>query len=216
MSRAKQRPCGWRRRGTRSSTRDRSIRSMKRWPKTWQTGRAPGNARTNARCSHTFARTDSVSVLAFRVKQLTAAGVDDADIHAACPPSVVSRREVDALARWGTLAKALRPRFDSGEIPLGLLWAVLQLPEPEQEAGAERLLTAGVKTSRQAARRATVERTKADPWARPMTPKMAERIASDLFEMAKPSRAHEVGPPRGGCSTMPNSIKSLRNYRYIG
>lgn len=134
-----------------------------------------------------FARTDRVSVLAFRVKQLTAAGVEEAAILAKCPVGL-DRRTVEALGRWGNVAADLRPRFDSGEIPIQLLAAILEHDRAEQPAAADKLIAAGVRTSRQAARQATKAKAARDPWARPMSPK---KLAStvDALEAIEGTKA---------------------------
>lgn len=128
-----------------------------------------------------FARGDGIEVLAFRVKQLTAAGVEMADILAACPRGV-GAREVDALGRYGSLTKEARARFNGGT-PIGLLAAVVDVAESEQVALIDKLEAAGAKTSRQATRAVNKAKAKPDPWARPMSPKMVERVAVALSEL---------------------------------
>lgn len=116
-----------------------------------------------------FARTDRASVLAFRVKQLTAAGVPEADIVAACPTGI-GAAEVEALTRWGKLSKELRARFDEGA-PLALLGAVIEVVIADgPEAGMvklERLIAAGIRTARGAANVQRKERQEATGEASP-------------------------------------------------
>jgi len=112
-----------------------------------------------------FARVDRASVLAFRVKQLTAAGVPEDAIVAACPPGV-GRVEVDALARWGKVSKEARRRFDEGA-PLALLSAVLEVEPAEHLAKLERLIAAGIRTARGAANVQRKERQEATGEASP-------------------------------------------------
>lgn len=126
-----------------------------------------------------FARVDAPSILAFRVKQLVAVGADAREIADACPRNI-GPAEVDALARWESLVRELRPRFDSGEIPIGLLAAILEVARGEQVARAEKFLTAGVRTGQGAKRATNKERATSDPWARRMTPRQVTRAADAL------------------------------------
>ena len=126
-----------------------------------------------------FAKRDKVSTLAFRVKQLAAIGASEAEIDAALPSHLDGRTKA-ALPRWPSLSAELRPRFDSGEIPIGLLAAILEHDRAEQPAAADKLIAAGVRTSRQAARQATKARTARDPWARPWSPKRLTAAATAL------------------------------------
>lgn len=86
------------------------------------------------------------------------------------------------MSRAKGLSADAKKRFDEGA-PIGLLAAVLEQPRDEQWAHLERLLAAGVKTARQAARKATTERAKVDPWSRRMTSKAADRTAAALCDL---------------------------------
>lgn len=127
-----------------------------------------------------FARTDRASVLAFRVKQLTAAGVPEDAIVAACPPGV-GRVEVDALARWGKVSKEARKRFDEGA-PLALLSAVLEVEPAEHLAKLERLIAAGIRTARGAANVQRKERQEATGEASPrrLSPKKIAAVEAAI------------------------------------
>lgn len=135
-------------------------------------------ARAEANDHDRFARKDAPSVLAFRVKQLTAIGATEREIADAMPKGV-GPAEVEALARWGNLCADARKRFDDGA-PIGLLAAVLEAPRDEQVQRLDKLIAAGVKSARGATRRTNAERDERDPWARRMSPKQAARVADDI------------------------------------
>ena len=127
-----------------------------------------------------FARKDAASVLAFRVKQLTAIGASEPEIVAAMPRGI-GPTEVDALARWDTLTKELRPRFDAGEAPIGLLSSVLEVPRDEQPTRLDKLLAAGIRTARGAKRAENTERERNDePRPRRMRPAKLLGIAKAI------------------------------------
>lgn len=127
-------------------------------------------------------RPDTVSVLARTVAQMARLGPLDVRAVAGVMPRGIGPAEVQALGRWGNLLAELRPRFDSGELPIGLLAAVLDAPRDEQVQTAERLKAAGVKSTRGATRRVNEARDKVDPWARRMSPAVMSRVADKLAE----------------------------------
>lgn len=135
-------------------------------------------ARAEANDHDRFARKDAPSVLAFRVKQLTAIGATEREIADAMPKGV-GPAEVEALARWGNLCADARKRFDDGA-PIGLLAAVLEAPREEQVQRLDKLIAAGVKSGRGATRRTNAERDERDPWARRMSPKASCKVADTL------------------------------------
>lgn len=98
-------------------------------------------------------RPDSPSVLASTCKQAVLLDASiTVDVLLRKMPRGIHRGELEALLRWDNLLPELRPRFDSGELPIGLLGAVLDAPRDQQTAVAERLLGAGVRTSKGASR----------------------------------------------------------------
>lgn len=123
---------------------------------------------------------DTPSVLAAIVTGLAKLGCEDIGAIVKVMPRGVGPKEVQALARWGNLAADLRPRFDSGEAPIGLLSAVLDAPRKEQAAALDRLLANGVRTAKGATRAAHKAKDKADPWARRMSPRTLVRVADSL------------------------------------
>ena len=126
-----------------------------------------------------FTKKDRASILAFRVRQLTALGVNERDIADAMPKGI-GRAEVEALARFDNLTREARALFDDGAFPIGLLAAVLEAPRDEQVQRGHKLVAAGVKSTRGATRRTNAERDKSDPWARRMSPAVMVRAAVAL------------------------------------
>lgn len=125
-------------------------------------------------------RPDTVSVLARTIAQMAKLGPLDVRAVAAAMPRGVGPAEVTALVRWPDLVPELRPRFDSGELPIGLLGAVLDSPRDEQVQRAEALKAQGIRSTRGATRKVNGERDKADPWARRMSPRQAVKVADAL------------------------------------
>lgn len=125
-----------------------------------------------------FARKDSRSVLAFRVKQLLSAGVTPKEIAAVCPREI-GPAEVDALDRWDALCPEAKARFDLGA-PIALLPTIVELPSSRQIPELERLQVAGVRTKAGATRARNKARDERDPWARRMSPKQIAKMADVL------------------------------------
>lgn len=133
-----------------------------------------------------FTRKDSLDVLSLRVRQLTALGRDAKAIAAVCPAGV-GASEVEALRDFDNLAAPLRRRFASGEVPLALLRAVLDMVPEHRAQGLDKLLAAGVRTKAGATRTANGERAKADPWALRMNPRTLLKVA-ERIHYAKPGK----------------------------
>lgn len=127
-----------------------------------------------------FARKDSRSVLAFRVKQLLSAGVTAKEIAAVCPREI-GPAEVDALDRWDALTLEAKARFEAGA-PIALLPTIVELPSSRQIPELDRLEANGVRTKAGATRARNKARDERDPWARRMSPKQANKLADILAE----------------------------------
>lgn len=125
-----------------------------------------------------FARKDSRSVLAFRVKQLLSAGVTAKEIAAVCPREV-GPGEVDALDRWDALCSEAKARFEAGA-PLALLPTIVELPSSRQVPELDRLQANGVRTKAGATRARNKARDERDPWARRMSPRQLVKVADVL------------------------------------
>lgn len=98
-------------------------------------------------------RPDCPSVLASTCKQAVSLDASiTVEVLLTKMPRGIGRGELEALLRWKNLVPELQPRFDSGELPIGLLGAVLDAPRDQQPEVAERLLGAGVRTSKGASR----------------------------------------------------------------
>lgn len=140
-----------------------------------------------------FAKLDKPSVLAFRVKQLTAVGATEREI-ADHMPRGIGPAEVAALARWNSLAADARARFDDGA-PIGLLAAVLEEERSDQVAALDKLLAAGIRTQRGATRKTNAERDARDPWARRMSPRQLLAVADIVHKRVDTvlGRGIEVG-----------------------
>lgn len=103
---------------------------------------------------------DSVEVLAIQVAQLAA--IDCEDIDAIVAATGLSKREVQALARWKLLTPAARFRFVEADLPVGVLSAVLDAPPAEQLALVENFIANDVRTAHKATirtKKAREERT---------------------------------------------------------
>lgn len=122
-----------------------------------------------------FARKDSRSVLAFRVRQLLSAGVTAKEIAAVCPRDI-GPAEVDALDRWDALTAEAKARFDAGA-PIALLPTIVELPSSRQVPELDRLEANGVRTKAGATRARNKARDERDPWARRMSPRQAVLVA---------------------------------------
>ncbi len=68
--------------------------------------------------------------------------------------------EMEALSRWGNLVPELRPRFDSGEIPLAALPKVLDAMPDKQVEVAEMLVASGATTTAGATRATNKDKAK--------------------------------------------------------
>lgn len=128
-----------------------------------------------------MARADSASVLAYRVRQLSAYGMRPEDLATRMH---VRPAVIEALDAWETLtAASLRKRIDAGEVPLDLLPELQRKAKGEQDAEADRLLAAGVRTQKGATQRRNRARTDADPWARRMGPRVLRGVGKALQEV---------------------------------
>lgn len=146
-----------------------------------------------------FTKKDRASILAFRVRQLTALGVSERDIAAAMPKGI-GVAEVDALARFDNLTREARQRFDDGA-PLGLLAAVLEAPRDEQVQRLDKLIATGIKSGRGATRKANAERAERDPWARRMTPRQMVDVGLAARKVGQVGAAVAAGLGLAACKT---------------
>ncbi|MEK9646121.1 MAG: hypothetical protein VW547_11315 [Alphaproteobacteria bacterium] len=124
-----------------------------------------------------YQRADSVTVLAFRVRQLLGLGWKEKRIAESCPRGV-GLAEVQALGRFDDLEEPERARFDSGEAPIGILAAVLAAPRSQRMATIDKLIAGGVRTGKAATRRTNAEKASRDPWARRMSPRQLVDVAN--------------------------------------
>lgn len=139
---------------------------------------------------------DKASVLALTIAQLLKLGPLDTRAVAAVMPKGIGPAEVEALARWGNLTKEARERFDDGA-PIGLLAAVLDAPRDAQVATLDKLIAAGVKSTRGATRHTNGARDAKDPWARRMSPKAQVRMADTLTKRNTKLRGGEATLQQG-------------------
>jgi hypothetical protein len=148
-------------------------------------------ARRNDHNKH--ARVDSISTLAFRVRQLSAVGASDAEIAASCP-SEVTVKVVEALHRFRELEESMQARFVSREIPIGLLPAVVDEAPEDRDALVEKLLAGGVKTQKGASRRVNGERAQAAAKSGKFTftPKRAKVFAATI--LSRVGQREDKGP----------------------
>lgn len=148
-------------------------------------------ARRNDHNKH--ARVDSISTLAFRVRQLSAVGASDAEIAASCP-SEVTVKVVEALHRFRELEESMQARFVSREVPIGLLPAVVDEAPEDRDALVEKLLAGGVKTQKGASRRVNGERAQAAAKSGKFTftPKRAKVFAATI--LSRVGQREDKGP----------------------
>ena len=134
------------------------------------------------------AKPDAPEVIALSIKMARKAGVSDGELLASCP-RWVDAGLLDALGRWDNLVETLRPRFNSGEIPIQLLPAVLEAPRDKQEERAQSFLNAGVRSKAGATRMLNEERTQRSiekgQVPKKLTPKQVATIVIALAEPAK-------------------------------
>lgn len=105
---------------------------------------------------------DSPSVLAASIAAVKRCGATETEMEAvyrSMRPRV-SPAEMEALSRWGNLVPELRPRFDSGEIPLAALPKVLDAMPDKQVEVAEMLKASGATTTAAATRATNKDKAK--------------------------------------------------------
>ncbi len=102
---------------------------------------------------------DSVVVLAASIAAAKRCGADMDVVFRSMRPRV-SPSEMEALSRFGNLVLDLRPRFDSGEIPLALLPKVLDAMPEKQVEVAEMLMASGATTTAAATRATNKDKAK--------------------------------------------------------
>jgi len=130
---------------------------------------------------------DSASVLAASIAAAKRCGADMDVVFRSMRPRV-SPAEMEALSRWGNLVPALRPRFDSGEIPLALLPKVLDAMPEKQIETAEMLMASGATTTAAATRATNKDKAKKSV-EKGVAPKKLERRALTELVLAAARQA---------------------------
>lgn len=160
---------------------------------------------------------DSPEVLAASIAAAKRCGADMDVVFRSMRPRV-SPAEMEALSRWGNLRPELRPRFDSGEIPLALLPKVLDAAPEKQIETAEMLKASGATTTA-AATRATNRDKAQKSAAKGQAPKRMEkhqiaalvtsvmRLAPTNHRMASFAAGIQLGAGTGG--VIPDEFKPL-------
>lgn len=160
---------------------------------------------------------DSPRILAVSIAAAKRCGADMDVVFRSMRPRV-SPAEMEALSRWGNLRPELRPRFDSGEIPLALLPKVLDAAPEKQVETAEMLKASGATTTA-AATRATNRDKAQKSAAKGQAPKRMEkhqiaalvtsvmRLAPTNHRMASFAAGIQLGAGTGG--VIPDEFKPL-------
>lgn len=102
---------------------------------------------------------DSPRILAISIAAAKRCGADMDVVYRSMRPRI-SPAEMEALSRWGNLVPELRPRFDSGEIPLAALPKVLDAMPDKQVEVAEMLKASGATTTAAATRATNKDKAK--------------------------------------------------------
>lgn len=128
---------------------------------------------------------DSTEVLAITVKQLAVAGCEDIDAIVGAMPRGVTKKDVQALARWDNLMPEVKARWIREDLPVGLLAAVLDAPRDKQMETLNLLVSKGITSSKGATRTLNTQREEktGQPRVRKFTPaklaKIAKRVAPE-------------------------------------
>ncbi len=131
---------------------------------------------------------DSTEVLAITVKQLAAAGCEDLDAIVEVMPRGVTKKDVQALARWDNLVPEVKARWIREDLPVGLLAAVLDAPRDKQMETLDLLVSKGITSSKGATRTINTQREQktGQPRVRKFTPAklaaIAKRVAPEKPE----------------------------------
>lgn len=122
---------------------------------------------------------DSTEVLAITVKQLAECGCEDLDRIAKSMPRGVTKKDVQALARWDNLVPTVKARWIAENLPVGLLAAVLDAPRDKQMETLDLLLAKGVTSNKGATRAVNTQREEKTGQLRPrkFTPSKLAAIA---------------------------------------
>ncbi len=128
---------------------------------------------------------DSVGTLAVMISKLLRLGISKEKIVSKCPKGI-GAVEVEALTQWSKLTPEVAARFESGEAPIGLLAAVVAVPESKQMETLDKLLSSGAKTSKGATRALRKESAqKSGGTGERLHPK---RVAKVIEAMGKPTK----------------------------